>query len=93
MVEDAYENQKNKSFDMSVLVTNDSDFTYALRVLQKLHQEVILVTPVTREYADKKRKTGDKYISTSLHKYVPRKNRILFIDGNIVKKHPLPKKI
>lgn len=83
MVEDAYEAQDQ--FDVACLVSNDSDLAAPLKVKQRLGQRTMLITPRTTR--------RDAKVAKELTRLVEREDRILTVPEELVKAHPLPKKV
>ena len=79
IVEDAYTCQE---FDISCLVSNDSDIARALMIKKRLKQRVLLICPRT--------KNSKTSVSNSLKRWVNKKDRIVFIDQNQLIKYRLP---
>jgi len=82
IVEDAFSTSDEDDYDMGCLVSNDSDFAYALEVKRRLKQKIMLITPRTPQT-----KTAS---SARLRMHVPKKDRISTISRELVAACQLP---
>ena len=88
MLTDAY-TVAGERFDVSCLVSNDSDFSPVLSAKKELSQRTILISPLIHEPSGKKTRWPTKKLAN----YVPRKDRIPCIKRSDVEKCLLPPEV
>ena len=81
IVDDAHTVAEN-NFDVSCLVSNDSDLACALKIKKRLKQRIILIAPRTID--------SKNPVAKDIKAKVPKKDRITSIPKSIVKENLLP---
>ena len=74
-----------RQYDLTCLISNDSDLSHALKIKKRLKQRILLISPMTE--------TSKSRIPASLKENIAKKDRTHFIPLELVKNSLLPNKV